>query len=145
MSKSSYLPELIIIDTRPDESHAVLNALAGATEVWAVVEPVPAAIDSLPRLLTTVGRIGESVNPGLAVTAFIPTRWDRRTRTHNGCLDALRQVYGPRVTHAVPASVRGSGSTWSANTAPALRPLVPSSGRLPSNRRAAAADPDVMT
>jgi chromosome partitioning protein len=125
ISKASDVPELIIIDTRPDESHAVLNALAGATEVWAVVEPVPAAIDSLPRLISTVGRIGESMNPGLSVTALIPTRWDRRTRTHNGCLDALRQVYGARVTHAVPASVRAVEAHGARTPLPLYDPLSP--------------------
>ena len=100
------LPELIVIDTRPDESHAVLNAMVASDEVWAVVETVPAAIESLPRLLSTTGRIAQQLNNGLSVTWIVPTRFDRRTRTHNGCLEALRRTYPGRVTQPVPASVR---------------------------------------
>jgi chromosome partitioning protein len=106
IAKAKSLPELIIIDTRPDESHGVLNALVAASEVWAVVEPVPAAIESLPRLLSTVDRIQSSLNPQLAVTAIIPTRMDRRTRTHHGCIEALMQTFPDLVTIPVPSSVR---------------------------------------
>jgi chromosome partitioning protein len=125
VDQAGALPQLVVVDTRPDESHAVLNALATATEVWAVVEPVPAALDSLPRLLSTVARIGQAMNPGLAVTAFIPTRWDRRTRTHNGCLNALRQVYGTQVTYAVPASVRAVEAHGARTPLPLYDPLSP--------------------
>lgn len=106
VAAAANLPDLIIIDTRPDESHAVLNALAVATEVWAVVEPVPAAIESLPRLLSTVERVRVGLNPSLVVSAFIPTRYDRRTRTHTACVEALRTMYGDRVTLPIPASIR---------------------------------------
>ena len=126
LANAAALPELIIIDTRPDESHAVLNALVAADEVWAVVEPVPAAIDSLPRLLSTVQRIGNSLNPGLAVTAIIPTRMDRRTRTHQGCVDALNQTFPQLVTLPVPASIRAVEAHGARVPLPIYDPLSPS-------------------
>jgi chromosome partitioning protein len=106
MHAADDLPELVIIDTRPDEAHGLLNALVASTEVWATVEPVPASLEVLPRLLETVDRIAAGLNPGLSVSAIIPTRFDARTRTHLGCLAALRQTFPGITTHPVPASVK---------------------------------------
>ena len=117
--------DLIIMDTRPDESHGVINALVAATEVWAAVEPVPASIDSLPRLMSTVARIGAGLNPGLAVTAIIPTRYDRRTRTHQACVEALRRTFGELATLPVPASVKAVEAHGARMPLPLYDPLSP--------------------
>ena len=117
--------DLIILDTRPDESHGVINALVAATEVWAAVEPVPASIDSLPRLMSTVGRIGAGLNPGLAVTAIIPTRYDRRTRTHQACVEALQRTFGDVTTVPVPASVKAVEAHGARTPLPIYDPLSP--------------------
>lgn len=66
-------PEVIIVDTRPDEAHGTLNALVAAREVWITAEPVPASIEVFPRLISTIDRIESSLNPGLTLTAIIPT------------------------------------------------------------------------
>ena len=106
MDAASHAPDLIIIDTRPDEGHAVLNALVASTEVWAAIETVPAALEALPRLLDTVERIQQSINAWLAVTAIIPTRFDARTRTHAACLAALQKTFPTLATQAIPSSIR---------------------------------------
>lgn len=76
------VPQLILIDIRPDEAHGVLIAYVAANEVWIVTEPVPASIEVIPRLINTVKRIANSLNPGLTVTAISPTKVDARTRVH---------------------------------------------------------------
>lgn len=101
-------PDVILMDTRPDEAHGTLNALVAASEVWIAAEPVPASIEVFPRLMSTVERLGGALNPGLRVTAIIPTRFDARTQLHKGGLEALRQRFGKLVTQHVPMSVKVS-------------------------------------
>jgi chromosome partitioning protein len=119
------LPELILIDTRPDEAHAVLNAYAAANEVWIVTEPVPASIEVIPRLISTVRRIAASLNPGLAVTAIIPTKVDARTTVHAAGIAALREAFGPLVTPRVPASVKAVEAHGARTPLPLYAPTSP--------------------
>jgi chromosome partitioning protein len=106
IESSASPPGLILIDTRPDEAHAVLNAYVAAHEVWIVTEPVPASIEVIPRLVSTVKRIAGTLNPGLQVTAIIPTKVDARTKVHAGGIAALTAAFGGIVTARVPVSVR---------------------------------------
>lgn len=116
-------PDLVLIDTRPDEAHGVLNAYVAADEVWLVTEPVPASVEVIPRLMQTVERIGAGLNPGLRVSAIIPTKFDARTRVHTGGVAALREAFGDLVTQPIPSSVKAIEAHGSRTPLPAYAPM----------------------
>lgn len=98
-------PDVLLIDTRPDEAHGTLNALVAADEVWVTAEPVPATLEVMPRVFEVIETITNGFNPQLRVTAIIPTRFENNTTLHTACVEGLQSVYGSVVTHPIPRAV----------------------------------------
>ena len=127
LSKATRLPELIILDTRPDEAHGVLNAYVAATEVWVIVETAPATIEALPRVIDTIKKVGESRGKSLPITAIIPTKFDARTRTDANVVTALHAAFGDTVTQAIPMSVKVRDAHGARIPLPVYAPMSPPS------------------
>jgi chromosome partitioning protein len=126
LANSSRDLDLILVDTRPDEAHGVLNAYVAATSVWIVTTPVPAAVEVVPRLLGTIERVRAGLNPSLEVEAIIPTCFDARTRVHAGGVAALRGAFGDLVTLPIPLSVKAVEAHGARTPLPIYAPSSPS-------------------
>jgi chromosome partitioning protein len=101
--------DLVVLDCPPDEGDLTVMALTAADEVWMAVEPVGAALEGVARLEAIVEKLARRLNPGLAITRVIPTRFEH-TGLNKEVVGVLTDRYGPRVTLPVPKTVKVSES-----------------------------------
>lgn len=92
----------IIVDTPPHLGEMTKNALAAADEVLVPVVPAPLDILGVPLLLETIGEVKRYLNPHLAVTGIVPTKYNPRLAVDREMLERLTtrfegkiRVFGP--------------------------------------------------
>ncbi len=76
MVSSDY--DIILIDTPPSLNVLTINALAAATDVLIPVQCEYFALEGLSGLITTMGRVRKTLNPGLKILGVVRTMYDGR-------------------------------------------------------------------
>jgi chromosome partitioning protein len=101
----------IIIDCPPSLSLLTINALRTADAVLVPLQCEYYALEGLAALLDTVGRVRDTLNPGLALQGLLLTMFDRRNSLARQVQDEVRTHFGDQVFRAViPRNVRVSES-----------------------------------
>ena len=95
-----------IIDTPPTLGLLAVSALAAADLVVVPVEPSPMALSGVARLLDTVDRVRDRLNPNIIIGAVVPSRVDARTTLARDVLASLERRFGEMVSQPIRETVR---------------------------------------
>jgi len=99
--------DYIVIDCPPSLGLLTLNALTAADAVIIPLQCEYYALEGLARLLDTIERIRQSLNPGLEVEGIVLTMLDRRANLCRQVESEVRKHFGDRVFDtAIPRNVR---------------------------------------
>ena len=99
--------DIILIDCPPSLGLLTLNAMVAADSLLVPLQCEFFALEGLSQLLSTVERIRERFNPGLAILGVALTMHDRRNRLTEQVSADVRAVLGPAVFDTViPRNVR---------------------------------------
>jgi chromosome partitioning protein len=99
--------EIVIIDCPPSLGLLTLNALVAADAVLVPLQAEYYALEGLARLLDTIERVRESLNPRLTLEGVILTMMDARNNLSRQVADEVRQHLGARVFETeIPRNVR---------------------------------------
>jgi chromosome partitioning protein len=97
----------VIVDCPPSLGLLTINALAAANRLIVPVQCEYYALEGLAQLLENVERVRSGLNPSLALTGLLLTKYDARTRLASDVVREVRSHFGPKVfTNVVPRSVR---------------------------------------
>jgi chromosome partitioning protein len=103
--------DYILIDCPPSLGLLTLNALRAADSVLVPLQCEYYALEGLTALLDTVGRVRDTLNPGLALEGLVLTMFDRRNSLARQVHDEVRSHFGDQVFRTlVPRNVRISES-----------------------------------
>lgn len=135
----------VVIDCPPTLGLLVVSALAAADLVVVPVEPSPMALSGVARLLHTIERVRDRLNPRLALGAVVPSRVDARTTLTRDVVAALLEKFGHLVSPSIRETVRLREAAGHATPIAAYDPLgsaVHDFAALAEFVAAAASDPD---
>jgi chromosome partitioning protein len=101
----------IVIDCPPSLNLLTVNALRAADGVLVPLQCEYYALEGLTALLDTVGRVRDTLNPGLALEGLVLTMFDGRNSLARQVQEEVRSHFGDQVFRAViPRNVRISES-----------------------------------
>ena len=107
MKQSAGRWDIILIDCPPSLGLLTINAMVAADSLLVPLQCEFFALEGLSQLLTTVERIRERFNPGLAILGVALTMYDRRNRLTEQVASDVRAVLGRVVFDTViPRNVR---------------------------------------
>ncbi len=86
--------DVAILDCPPSLGLLTLNALTAASEIVVPLQAEFLALQSLSTLLETVDAVRRRLNPGLAVTGIVCTRFNRRLRLNREVAGKIRSYFG---------------------------------------------------
>lgn len=86
--------DFILMDCPPNLGLLTLNAMIAATELLVPVQPEFLALQSLGKLMETVGAIRSGWNPSLAVTGIVMTRFSRNKRINRETRRNIQDYFG---------------------------------------------------
>lgn len=95
------LYDVIFIDCPPALGLLTVNALAAASSVLVPVQCEYYAMEGLGRLMGTLRRIQETVNPGLALEGIVLTMFDSRNSLAKQVQDEIRDHFKDKVYRTV--------------------------------------------
>lgn len=99
--------DYIVVDCPPNLDLVTLNALTAADSVLIPVQCEYYAMEGLADLMSTVERVRETVNPGLALEGILFTMFDQRTNLSKQVVEEVRSYFGDPVFQTViPRNVR---------------------------------------
>ncbi len=99
--------DYIVIDCPPSLGLLTLNALTAADAVIIPLQCEYYALEGLARLLDTIDRVRQALNPGLEVEGIVLTMMDRRANLCRQVEREVREHFGDRVFEvAIPRNVR---------------------------------------
>lgn len=98
--------DFVILDTAPAFSLLNVNALAWAQEVWLPVNMEYMALQGVKQVLENLKIMREELDHDVSINYVIPTFVDSRNSKTAAVLEALRESFGPKVTHGIRTSVR---------------------------------------
>ena len=98
--------DFVILDTAPAFSLLNVNALAWAQEVWLPVNMEYMALQGVKQVLENLKIVREELDHDVSINYVIPTFVDSRNSKTAAVLEALRESFGPKVTHGIRTSVR---------------------------------------
>jgi len=97
----------ILIDCPPSLGLITLNSLVAADAVLIPVQAEYLALEGMSQLMDTIGKIRESLNPGLEIDGVVMTMFDERTNLAKQVVDEVRSVFGDQVySTVIPRNVR---------------------------------------
>jgi chromosome partitioning protein len=101
----------IVIDCPPSLSLLTINALRTADGVLVPLQAEYYALEGLSALMDTLGRIRETLNPGLALDGLLLTMFDRRNTLARQVREEIQGHFGAQVLESIiPRNVRLSES-----------------------------------
>lgn len=99
--------EYVIIDCPPSLGLITLNALAAAQGVLVPLQCEFYALEGLAQLHQSIARVGQRLNPGLAITGIVLTMFDRRNRLSALVARDVERHFGDTVYKTIiPRNVR---------------------------------------
>jgi chromosome partitioning protein len=99
--------DFVLIDTPPSLGLLTLNALCAADGVLVPLQCEYYALEGLSDLQATVGLVGKSLNPGLAIEGILLCMVDSRQNLTEQVAGEVRQHFGDRVySTPIPRNVR---------------------------------------
>lgn len=93
--------DYMFIDTPPSLGLLTVNALTASTHVLVPVQSNYLAMDGTEKLLKTVERVKEDINPGLDVKGFVMTMHDKRNKLSYHIERTMRGRFGKKVFDTV--------------------------------------------
>jgi chromosome partitioning protein len=98
--------DYVFIDTPPSLGLLTINALTASTHVLVPVQVNYFAIDGLEKLMKTVDRLKEDINPDLRVRGFVLTMYDKRNKLSFEIERFMRSNYRDKVfDNVIPVNV----------------------------------------
>ncbi len=99
--------DYILIDCPPSLGLLTVNGLTAAGEVIVPVQTEYFSLEGLAQLVTTIGMVQHSLNPGLKLTKLVLSMHDARTTLSREVAREVRTHYGDKVCwQVVPRNVR---------------------------------------
>ena len=99
--------DYVMIDTPPSLGILTINAFTAADEVLIPIQTHYFALTGVTKLLDTIERVKQSLNPGLKVRGVVLTMFDRRTTLSKHVGEKVRLEFNGTVFNtAIPANVR---------------------------------------
>ncbi|MCJ2164394.1 MULTISPECIES: ParA family protein [unclassified Pseudodesulfovibrio] len=86
--------DFVLIDCPPNLGLLTLNAMVAASELLVPVQPEFLALQSLGKLMETVGAIQGGWNPGLALTGILLTRYQRTKKLNREIRRNIKDYFG---------------------------------------------------
>lgn len=97
----------IFIDCPPTLNLLTINAMVAAGYILVPIQCEYFALEGVSALLDTVGKLRQTVNPGLRVAGFIRTMFDKRSRLTKDVSNSLeKHLQGLVFETVVPRNVR---------------------------------------
>jgi len=93
--------DFVLVDCPPSFGLLSVSALVACREVFVPVEVSTLAVAGLVRLVQTVERVRERLNPELRLAHILPVRVDMRTNLSHEVVDRLRDRFGALVLQTV--------------------------------------------
>ena len=93
--------DFVLVDCPPSFGLLSVSALVACREVFVPVEVSTLAVAGLVRLVQTVDRVRERLNPELRLAHILPVRVDMRTNLSHEVVDRLRSRFGDLVLQTV--------------------------------------------
>lgn len=98
--------DYMLIDTPPSLGLLTINALTASTHVIVPVQVNYFALDGLYKLLNTVDKLKEDINPDLEVRGFVLTMYDKRNKLSSVIERVMRTNFGGKVfENVIPVNV----------------------------------------
>jgi len=101
--------DFILVDCLPSLGLLTINALTAADEVIIPLQADFLAMKGLVRLLTTIIRVKENLNPSLDIAGILFTMTSSRTLHSREVIEVTRRAFGDRIRifdAIIPTSVR---------------------------------------
>jgi chromosome partitioning protein len=99
--------DFTILDCPPALDLLTLNALVAADRLLVPMQAEYFALEGISELLTTLGRVQASFNPGLDIEGVVLTMYDDRTNLAQQVTENLRNFFGAKLLKTViPRNVR---------------------------------------
>jgi chromosome partitioning protein len=98
---------VVLLDCPPSLGHLTVNALVAADGVIVPLQCEYFALEGISALISTIGRIRSTINPGLYIAGILLTMHDERTNLSKDVAREVRQHFGSLVYETiVPRNVR---------------------------------------
>lgn len=105
--------DFLLVDCPPALGLLVVSSLVACREVFVPVEASTMALGGLARLVQTVDRVRERLNPGLRLAHILAVRVDSRTNLARDVVDRLRERFGDLVLETVVRESVRFREAWS--------------------------------
>jgi len=89
--------DFVLLDCPPSLGLLSLNALTAADEVYIALQTEFLALQGLSKLLETIEKIKQRLNPALEITGIIATRYDGRKVLNQEVAGKIQEHFGSKV------------------------------------------------
>ena len=97
----------IILDCPPALDLLTLNALVAANSLLVPMQAEYFALEGISELMSTLDRVGQTLNPGLVLEGVVLTMYDDRTNLSQQVSDNLRQFFTDKLLKTtIPRNIR---------------------------------------
>jgi len=93
--------DYVLIDTPPSLGLLTINALTASNHVMVPVQVNYFALDGLQKLMNTVEKLKEDLNPDIDVKGYVLTMYDKRNRLSYEIENYMRKNFGKKVFDSV--------------------------------------------
>lgn len=99
--------DYILVDCPPSLGLLTINALAAADKLLVPIQCEFYALEGVTKLLDSMKRVKNALNPSLDIFGIVLTMFDSRTNLSNQVADEVRKFFGDKVFETViPRTVR---------------------------------------
>ena len=101
------LYDFIVLDCPPALDLLTLNALVAADSLLIPMQAEYFALEGVSELVSTLGRVRDSLHPDLEIEGVVLTMYDERTNLAQQVTDNLRSYFGEKLFRAtIPRNIR---------------------------------------
>ncbi len=98
--------DYVLIDTPPSLGLLTINALTASSHVIIPVQTNHFALDGVEKLMKTVNKVREEINPDLDVKGLVLTMYDKRSRLSGHIENHVREKFREKVfSTSIPINV----------------------------------------